>query len=130
MSLPGLLCAAIAVLAVAHKGHLLGKYSKCSAYIPARPRSSAGPKAKKPPVRSQFKKGQSGNPTGRPKGTRNFKTDLKDALAQPDGSFPTIVNDEPPADPAHPRAWLRARQRSRRPAQEFPRGCRGLEGFA
>ena len=38
---------------------------------------------KKPPVRSQFKKGQSGNPTGRPKGTRNFKTDLKDALAQP-----------------------------------------------
>lgn len=38
---------------------------------------------KKPPVGSQFKKGQSGNPTGRPKGTRNFKTDLKDALAQP-----------------------------------------------
>lgn len=27
---------------------------------------------------------------------------LEDALAQPDGSFPTIVNDEPPADPAHP----------------------------
>ncbi|MHA1559284.1 MAG: DUF5681 domain-containing protein [Alphaproteobacteria bacterium] len=37
----------------------------------------------KPPKRNRFKKGQSGNPKGRPKGTRNFSTDLKDTLNMP-----------------------------------------------
>jgi hypothetical protein len=31
---------------------------------------------KRPPERSRFKPGQSGNPKGRPKGARNLKTDL------------------------------------------------------
>ena len=37
----------------------------------------------KPPLKTQFKKGQSGNPKGRPKGTRNFDTDVKEMLALP-----------------------------------------------
>lgn len=37
---------------------------------------------KKPPERCQFKKGQSGNPGGRPKGTRNLMTDLSEELAE------------------------------------------------
>jgi len=35
----------------------------------------------KPPVSGQFRKGKSGNPKGRPKGTRNFKTDVEAVLA-------------------------------------------------
>ena len=34
----------------------------------------------KPPKHTQFKKGQSGNPNGRPKGARNLKTDLFEEL--------------------------------------------------
>ena len=34
----------------------------------------------KPPTHSRFKPGQSGNPKGRPKGTRNLKTDLQSEL--------------------------------------------------
>lgn len=34
----------------------------------------------KPPRHTQFKPGQSGNPKGRPRRTRNFKTDLREEL--------------------------------------------------
>ena len=34
----------------------------------------------KPPKHTRFKKGQSGNPKGRPRGARGFKTDLEDVL--------------------------------------------------
>jgi len=37
----------------------------------------------KPPKHSQFKKGQSGNKKGRPKGARNFKTDVIEVLTMP-----------------------------------------------
>ena len=37
---------------------------------------------RKPPKANRFQKGQSGNPRGRSKGTRNLKTDLLDELAE------------------------------------------------
>lgn len=37
----------------------------------------------KPPKATRFKKGQSGNPKGRPRGSRNFSTDVRATLDQP-----------------------------------------------
>ena len=37
---------------------------------------------KKPPKHAQFKKGQSGNPRGRPKGAKNLKTILEAELSE------------------------------------------------
>jgi hypothetical protein len=37
---------------------------------------------KRPPDHSKWKKGQSGNPTGRKKGSRNLGTDLAEEMAQ------------------------------------------------
>ena len=36
---------------------------------------------KGPPKSGQFKKGQSGNPSGRPKGSKNFKTEVNEELS-------------------------------------------------
>ncbi len=36
----------------------------------------------KPPKHTQFKPGQSGNPAGRPKGTKHLKTDLEEELGE------------------------------------------------
>ena len=37
---------------------------------------------RKPPKHTRFKPGQSGNPRGRPKGTKNLKTDLAEELGE------------------------------------------------
>ena len=37
---------------------------------------------KKPPQHTRFQPGQSGNPRGRPKGTKNLKTDLMEELGE------------------------------------------------
>jgi protein subunit release factor A len=37
----------------------------------------------KPPRHTRFRKGQSGNPLGRPRGTKNLKTLLSEALNEP-----------------------------------------------
>lgn len=36
----------------------------------------------KPPTFGQFQKGKSGNPSGRPRGTRNFSSDLEEVLSK------------------------------------------------
>src|SRR4051794_14256830 len=36
----------------------------------------------KPPPEARFRKGRPGNPRGRPKGTKNLKTDLQEELSQ------------------------------------------------
>src|SRR3954452_17894308 len=38
---------------------------------------------RKPPKRTQFKPGQSGNPNGRPKGAKNFATRVAEVLSKP-----------------------------------------------
>jgi hypothetical protein len=37
---------------------------------------------RKPPTHTQFAKGKSGNPRGRPKGARNLTTELRDELSE------------------------------------------------
>lgn len=37
----------------------------------------------RPPIATRFRKGTSGNPKGPPRGRKNFKTEMKEALARP-----------------------------------------------
>jgi uncharacterized protein (UPF0216 family) len=54
---------------------------------------------KKPPLHTRFQRGQSGNPRGRPRGSKNFSTLLTEALNEPvviteDGRRRTISKRE------------------------------------
>jgi len=52
----------------------------------------------RPPKHSRFKKGKSGNPNGRPKGTKNLRTDLIEELGEKisvrEGDRPTKISKQ------------------------------------
>jgi hypothetical protein len=52
----------------------------------------------RPPKHSRFKKGKSGNPSGRPKGTKNLRTDLIEELGEKiplrEGDRPTTISKQ------------------------------------
>jgi hypothetical protein len=63
----------------------------------------------KPPKSGQFVKGKSGNSNGRPKGTRNFNTDLEEVLA---GKVTVIENGKPKKVSSQLAAMMRLREKA------------------
>ena len=63
----------------------------------------------KPPVKTRFKPGQSGNPRGRPKGVRNFATDVKATLTAP---VKVTRDGKPRKVSTQPAMLLRAREQA------------------
>jgi hypothetical protein len=57
---------------------------------------------RKPPKNTQWRRGQSGNPKGRKKGSRNFKTEVKELL----NTMVSVVRDGKPAKMSAQRAAL------------------------
>jgi hypothetical protein len=57
----------------------------------------------RPPKEHQFRAGQSGNPTGRPKGARSFKSDLRDEL----GELVSISDDNATVEVTKQRAIIK-----------------------
>ena len=64
---------------------------------------------RKPPKSGQFKKGKSGNPKGRPKGTRNFNKDLEEVLA---GKVTVTENGKPKKVSSQSAALMRLREKA------------------
>jgi hypothetical protein len=58
----------------------------------------------RPPAQHQFKRGQSGNPNGRPMGVRSFKSDLREELAE----LVSIKNGETSVEVTRQRAIVKA----------------------
>ncbi len=63
----------------------------------------------KPPVEGRFRKGKSGNPKGRPKNTRNFKTDLEEVL---DAKVTVTESGKPKKVSSQKAALLRLREQA------------------
>lgn len=63
----------------------------------------------KPPRHTQWKSGRSGNPKGRPKRSRNFKSDVKNTLKEP---VRLAKNGKPKTVSAQHAALLRLRERA------------------
>ena len=63
----------------------------------------------RPPIEHQFKAGRSGNPKGRPKGSRNFSTDLKRML---DMTVPVEQDGKRRRVSTLPAAFLRLREKA------------------
>jgi hypothetical protein len=59
---------------------------------------------KRPPREHQFRPGQSGNPNGRPKGARNFKSELREEL----GELVTIRDGEREIQVSKQRALIKS----------------------
>lgn len=62
-----------------------------------------------PPKKNQFKKGQSGNPKGRPKGSKNLKTDALSVLKM---SVPLKVNGKTKKVSTQKAALMRLREKA------------------
>lgn len=62
-----------------------------------------------PPKHSRFRKGQSGNPRGRPKNSRNFATDLQEILC---GRMTITENGRPKKVSTQKAALLRLREKA------------------
>ena len=63
----------------------------------------------KPPKHTRFKRGQSGNRKGRPKGSRNFKTELEAALTE---KVTVTMNGRPERVTARMATLLRLREKA------------------
>ena len=86
---------------------------------------------RRPPVNRQFKPGQSGNPKGRPKGSKNFVTTFAEVLSRPikvrdrnNGKARRVSISLLPDDEIRT-----GRERSRRASSNFPRRASWLEEF-
>src|SRR5205814_10537808 len=76
----GWFSSAMLYLKMSRRTQMLDQVRNTPSRAGARKRGQVG--YRKPPEGTRFKPGQSGNPKGRPKGVRNFETDLDETLRE------------------------------------------------